>query len=100
MRLKRIRLGLVVFCGWLVILASAALILPRTESRVIGFPIVALMILWFVLSVIALALYFYRKWRRAFSVPCDWVYIVWMSVETLFALVVLAGIVLLFALPS
>jgi len=83
-----------------VILSSAALILPRTESRVIGFPIAALLILWFVLSVIALALYFYRKWRRALAVPYDWVYIAWMSVETLLALVVLAGIVLLFALPS
>ena len=100
MWLQRLKLGPVVFFGWLVILVSAALILPRPVSKAIAFPILALMLIWFLLSVVALVFYFYRAWRRVLAVPNDWVYIAWMSIETMFAVIAVVGIVWFFATPS
>jgi hypothetical protein len=86
MRFQRIRWALVPFWGWLVILGLAAVILPRTESKAIAFPLLVLMLLWFLLSVVPLVFYFYRAWRRVGAVPNRAAYIAWMSIETVFAL--------------
>ncbi len=100
MRLKRIKWGFVLFWGWLAILISAAIILPRTETKAIAFPILVLMVMWFLLSVVALVFYFYRAWRRVGAVPNKAGYIAWMSIETVFALAALAGLVWFFVTPS
>jgi hypothetical protein len=100
MKPKGIKSGLVLFCGWVVILVSAAVILPRTVSKAIALPIIVLTLLWFLLSVIALVFYYYRAWRRVLVGPKDWAWIAWTSFETLFVLAAVTGLVLLFALPS
>ena len=99
MELKRLRWGPVLACGWLVILISAAILLPPTNSKIISamaIPILALMVLWIVLSVVGLSVYFYRAWRRVSFVPNKAAYIAWMSIETAFALGGLGGVVWLF----
>ncbi len=53
MWLKQLKLGRVVFCGWLVILISAAVMLPRPVSNTIAYPILVLMLMWFLLLVVA-----------------------------------------------
>jgi hypothetical protein len=100
-KLKSVKWGLVVFCGWPVILFAAAITLsdPRRPSA-IATMILLLMGLWLVLSMVALSVYFYRGWRRINIVPNKAAYIAWMSMETALALAILAGIVLFFALPS
>lgn len=100
MKLKRIKWGLVLFSGWLVILISAAVILPRPVSNAIAYPILVVMIAWFLLSVAALVFYFYRAWRRVWEIPNKAAYIVWMSIETVFALAALVGLVWFFVTPS
>ena len=55
---------------------------------------------WFVLSVVALVFYFYRAWRRVGAIPNKAAYIAWMSIETVFALAALAGLVWFFVTPS
>ena len=100
MRLKRIRWALVLFWGWLAILGLAAVILPRTESNLIAFPVLVLMLLWFLLSVVALVFYFYRAWRRVGAVPNRAAYIAWMSIETVFVSAAIAGLVWFFVTPS
>jgi len=100
MKLKRIKWKLVLFWGWLVILGLAVLILPRAESSAIAFPILVTMLTWFLLSVIALVFYFYRAWRRVAVVPNKAAYVAWMSIQTMFALAGLGGIVWFFLTPS
>src|ERR1700730_4847310 len=101
MKLKSVKWGLVVFCGWPVILFTPAITLSDPQlSSLVATVILLLLGLWVVLSVVALSVYFYRGWRRINIVPNKAAYIVWMSIEKVFALVVLAGIVLPFALPS
>jgi hypothetical protein len=103
MRLERMEWGPVLFCGWLVILVSAAMILPPTDSKIlsaIALPILVLMLIWLLLSVVALSFYFYRGWRRVAVIPNKTSYIAWMSIETGFALAVLGGIVWFFVTPS
>lgn len=100
MWLKRLKLGRVVFFGWLVILIAAAFILPRSESRAVYVPIAVLVLTWFLLSLVALLFYFYRAWRRVLAVSNDWVYLAWMSIETLFAVVAVVGIVWFLVTPS
>ena len=100
MRLKRIKWGLVLFWGWVVILISAAVILPSIESKAVAFPILVLMLMWFLLSVVALVFYFYRAWGRVAAIPNKAAYIAWMSIETVFALAALAGLVWFFVTPS
>jgi hypothetical protein len=93
----------VLFCGWLVILVSAAIILPPAGSKVSSVgatPILVLMFLWLLLSVIALSVYFYRAWRRVGLVENKAAYVVWMSIETGFAVTVIAGLVWFFVAPS
>jgi hypothetical protein len=86
-----------------VILISAAIILPPIDSRmssVGAIPILALMLLWLLLSVIALSVYFYRACNRVSLVDNKAPYVVWRSIETGFAVPVLAGIVWVFVTPS
>ena len=102
MRLKRIKWGPVLSCGWLVILISAAILLPPTHSEIISamaIPMLALMLFWLLLSVVGLPVYFYRAWRRVAFVPNKAAYIAWMSIETTFALAGLGGIVWFFFSP-
>lgn len=102
-RLKSIRCGPVLFCGWLVILISAAIVLPPIDSRmssVGAIPILVLTLLWLLLSVIGLSVYFYRGWNRVSLVENKAAYVVWMSIETGFAVGALAGIVWFFVAPS
>lgn len=100
MRLKRIRWAPVLFWGWLVILGLAAVILPRTESNTIAFPVLVLLLLWFLLSVGALVVHFYRAWRRVGAVPNRAAYIAWMSIETVFAFAAIVGLVWFFVTAS
>ena len=87
--------------GWLVILLSAAIILPRTDvSNAVAYPIILLMAIWFLLSVVALFFYFYRAWRRVGAVSNKTAYITWLSIESIFALAAVAGIVWFFVTPS
>ena len=88
------------FWGWLVILCLAAVFLPRTESNAIAFPILALMLVWFLLSVAALVFYFYGAWRRIGAMPNKAAYIAWISIETVFAVAAVAGLVWFFVAPS
>jgi len=100
MRLDRIKWELVILCGWLVILGSAVIILPRTQSNAIAFPVLMLMLTWFLLSVVGLVFYFIRAWRRVAVVPNKAAYVAWISVQTIFALAGLGGIVWFFLTPS
>lgn len=101
--LKPTRWGAVLFCGWVVILISAAVILPPIDSKmssVAAIPILVLMFLWLLLSLVALSVYFYRAWNRVSLVDNKKPYVVWMSFETGFAVAALAGIVWFFVAPS
>jgi hypothetical protein len=101
--LKSIKWGAVLFCGWLVILVSAAIILPPVDSKissVAAIPISVLMLMWLLLSVVALSVYFYRGWHRVGLVENKAAYVLWMSIETGFAVTALGGIVLFFVTPS
>ena len=69
-------------------------------SAVGAIPILVLMFLWLLLSLIALSVYFYRGWHRVGLVENKAAYVVWMSIETGFAVAVLAGIVWFFVTPS
>jgi hypothetical protein len=101
MKPKRIKWGLALFVGWLVILLSAAIILPRTDvSNAVVYPIILLMAMWFLLSVVALFFYFYRAWRRVGAVSNKAAYIAWLSIESMFALAAVAGIVWFLVTPS
>ena len=91
------------FCGWLVILVSAAFILSPVDSKissVAAIPILELMFSWLLLSVVVLSVYFYRGWHRVGLVENKAPYVLWMSIETGFAVAAFAGIVWLFVTPS
>jgi hypothetical protein len=97
MKNDSIRWGLVLSCGWGVILVAAAIILPRFDSRQDSFPLLwwLLVIIWFCLTTFALWRYFYRGWQRVSLVPNKAAYVSWLSFETLAAVgiyVLLAGI--------
>lgn len=99
MKIKSIRWGLVLSAGWFVILVAAAIILPPIDSRTIAesiVPILALVVVWLLLTGVALCVYFYRGWKRAPSVPNRVAYTAWLSVETAFALAVVGVLVWVF----
>ena len=100
MRARQIKWGPVIFCGWLVILGTAAVILPRTVSNAVAYPVILLMAVWFLLSVLALFFYFYRAWKRIGAVSNKVGYIAWLSIESAFALAAVAGVVWFFLTPS
>ena len=102
MNIKSIKWGLAIPCGWFVILVGAAIFLPSADSR--GFalrtvPLLLLIIVWLILTIVALGLRFYRAWKRFHSVPNKLEYAVWLSVETACVLVLVATLVGLFV-PS
>jgi len=98
MKKRRIRWGLMLSCGWVVVLVAAAIILPRLDSRqvsaapvtVVAILLVAVLLL---LTTLALCRYFYRRWQRVPLVPNKAAYVTWLSFETLAA-------VGLYALPA
>ena len=100
MNLNRKKLGLVLFGGWLIILLSAAIILPRDVPNVVAYPIILLMAIWFLLSVVALFFYFYSEWKRVGAVSNTAAYIAWLSIESAFALAAVAGLVWFLVTPS
>jgi hypothetical protein len=100
MRFRQIKWGSVLVCGWLVILGTAAVILPRTVSNAVAYLVILLMAVWFLLSVVALFFYFYRAWKRIEAVSNKVGYIAWLSIESAFALAAVAGIVWFFLTPS
>jgi len=82
---------------------SAATILTPIDSKISSVGtvrILVLMFLWLLLSVVALSVYFYRGWHRVGLVQNKPAYVVWMSIETGFAVAVLAGVVWFFVTPS
>jgi hypothetical protein len=100
MKLKQIKSGLVLVGGWLMILLSAAIILPRDVSNAVAYPIILFMAIWFLLSVVALFFYFYKAWKRVGAVSNKAAYIAWLSIESAFALAAVTGIVWFFVTPS
>jgi len=91
---------LVVALGWLVIFALIVLVASRIESSRFDLSVALLAFTWYLLSLVTLPFYYYRAWRRVVTIPNDWVHIAWTSVETLFVVVVLAGMTVLFFAPS
>jgi hypothetical protein len=100
LKLKRIGAGPILFGGWVIVLLSAAILLPRDVPNVIAFPIIVLLAIWFLLSVVALFIYLYRAWRRVGAVSNKAAYIAWLSIESAFALAAVAGIVWFLVTPS
>jgi hypothetical protein len=100
MRFRQIKWGLVLFWGWPAILGTAAVILPRDVPDAVAYPIILLTAVWFLLTVVALFVYFYRAWKRVGAVSNKAAYIAWLSIESTFALVAVAGIVWFFVTPS
>jgi len=102
MNINSIRWGLAIPCGWFVILVGAAIFLPSADSRRFALstvPLLALIIVWLILTAVALGLYFYRAWQRLPSVPNKAAYAVWLSFETACALALVGTLVWLFV-PS
>jgi general secretion pathway protein G len=102
MRIKSIRWGLVLCCGWFTILVIAAIILPPTDSRTIlgkAVPFLVLTAVWLLLTIVALATYFYRAWRRIPLVSSKRTYVAWLTFEAACVLASACGLVWLFV-PS
>jgi hypothetical protein len=72
LHLKQVKWGPILLGGWLIIL----------------------------LSVVMVFVYLYRAWRRVGAVPNKSAYIAWLSIESVFALAAVAGIVWFFVTPS
>jgi hypothetical protein len=100
LHLKQVKWGPILLGGWLIILLWAAIILPRDVSNLVAYPIIALLAIWFLLSVVMVFVYLYRAWRRVGAVPNKSAYIAWLSIESVFALAAVAGIVWFFVTPS
>jgi general secretion pathway protein G len=102
MRIRSIRWGLVLCCGWFLILVAAAIILPPIDSRRVSgnaVPILALTAVWLLLTVVTLSAYFYRAWKRVSEVSNKTTYIAWLTFETGCVLASVCGLVWLFV-PS
>jgi len=102
MNIRSIRWGLAIPGGWFVILVGAAIFLPSAESRPFALravPLLALIILWLLLTAIALGLYFYRAWLRLPTVPNKAAYAVWLTFQTACTLALAVTLVGLFV-PS
>jgi general secretion pathway protein G len=99
MKIKSIRWGLVLCFGWFLILATAAIILPPIDSTRFSrsaLLILALTAVWLLLTVGALATYFYRAWHRVPQVSNKTMYVAWLTFETACVLASLYGLVWLF----
>jgi len=82
MNLRSIKWGLAIPCGWLVILVSAAIFLPSIEAIRFAPQVLALVIVWLLLTAVALVFYFYRGWKRLPLVPNKGVYVARLSFQT------------------
>jgi general secretion pathway protein G len=82
MNLKSIKWGLVIPCGWFVILVSAAIFLPSPEAMRLAPQILVLLIVWLLLTAVAIGFYFYRAWKRFPLVPNKGVYGAWLGFQT------------------
>ena len=82
MNLKSIKWGVVIPCGWFVILISAAILLPSPEAIRFAPEVLALVIVWLSLTAVALGVYFFRAWKRLPLVPNKGVYTAWLSFQT------------------
>jgi len=100
MKINSIKWGLVLFCGWFVILGGAAIVLSPIDSRRFSWSAVSILILgtaWLVLTVVALGVYFGRGWRRVRVVQNKASYIAWLGFETACTLALAGGLVWMFA---
>jgi general secretion pathway protein G len=96
MKINANKWTLILPCGWLVILVTAAIILPPVDSG--GFSrsavtILALAVVWLVLTTAALGVYFYRSWQRVSRVSNKATYVAWLGFETVCALALMGGLV-------
>src|SRR5690349_19123004 len=82
MNLKSIKWGVAIPCGWFVILISAAIFLPSAEAIRFAPEVLALVIVWLLLTAAALGFYFFRGWKRLALVPNKGVYAAWLSFQT------------------
>jgi general secretion pathway protein G len=99
MKINPIKWKLVLPCGWLVIFVAATIILPPIDSRVSSGSavlILALTVVWLLLTTIALGVYFYRAWQRVSLVPNKTAHVGWLGFETVCALAMVGGFVWLF----
>jgi hypothetical protein len=96
MNLQSIKWGVVIPCGWFVILISAAIFLPSAEA--IGFApeLLAFVIVWLLLTAVALGVYFFRAWKRLPLVPNKGVYAVWLSFQTACAIAAVGLLIWIF----
>jgi len=82
MNLKSIKWGVVIPSGWFVILVSAAIFLPSPEAIRFAPQILVFLIVWLLLTAVALGFYFYRAWKRLPLVPNKKVYGAWLVFQT------------------
>jgi general secretion pathway protein G len=84
--IKSIRWGLAIPGGWFVIFISGAIFLPSADAIRFAPEVLALIIVWLVLTAVALSFYFYRAWRRLPLVSNKVKYVAWLSFACVFAL--------------
>ena len=102
-RLQFHRWGLAISCGWLVILVGALIFLPSADSRQFALrttSLLALIIVWLLLTAVVLALYFYRGWQRLPPVPDKLKCAVWLTFKTAFCAVAIMGPLIWVFLPN
>jgi len=96
MRIRPVRRGIVLCCGWFVLLVAAAVVLPPIGSKEISGNagvILALAGVWLLLTVAALARYLVRAWKRVPKVSHKTTYIAWLTFETGCVLASVCGLV-------
>ncbi len=102
MKIKSIKWGLAISCGWFVILVGSAVLLPSADSRRFALrtvPLLVVIIVWLLLTAVALGMYFYRAWMRLRTVPNKAAYATWLSFQTVCALAAAVALASLFV-PS
>lgn len=100
MKTTSIRWGLLLGCGWFVILYAAAIILSPADpgnSSWSGFVILVSATVCLVLMVVVLGTYFYRRWRRVTLAPNKAAYIAWLCFETACTIALTGGLIWIFA---
>jgi general secretion pathway protein G len=97
--MKSIRWGLVLCCGWFTILVIAAVTLPPIDARTIlanAIPFLVVTAVWLLLTIVALATYFYRAWSRIPLVSNKRTYVAWLTFEAACVLASACGLVWVF----
>jgi general secretion pathway protein G len=103
MNLRSIRWGIAIPAGWFVILVAAAILLTSADSERFELTIAALLVLiiiWLLLTAVALGTYFYRAWRRLPTVPNKAAYSLWLCFKTACTLAVAATLLLFVFYPK